>query len=164
MSKVLVVDDELCVGCERCAIACSFMFFKVYNPTRGAIHTVKLEPGRDVAIACIQCGLCITQCPYNALYRDEKTMVVKVNEEKCTACGYCVQACPYGAIHIDPVKNKAFKCTACGYCVMFCPQSALKVVTAEEAAKDKWRSTAKAVTIERELPPARKIWYKPPLK
>ena len=163
MTKVLVVDDELCVGCERCAIACSFRFFKVYNPARGAIHVVKLEPGRDISVACTQCGLCINQCPEGALYRDENG-VVMVNEEKCTGCGTCVLACPYGGVHVDPVTKKAFKCIACGYCVPYCPQSALKVVTAEEALTTKWRRVAKAATSRLELPPARKLWYKPPLR
>ena len=156
-----MADVELCIGCERCSLMCAFNKYKVFNPKRGAIHVVKLEPGIDAPVFCIQCGTCINACPTGALYRD-KTGVVVVDEEKCVGCGTCVAVCPYGAIQVDPETRKAFKCTYCGFCVKYCPQSALKLVEADEALWVKRKNAARSITAAPTL--ARKLWWKPPLK
>ncbi|HAF95068.1 MAG TPA: 4Fe-4S ferredoxin [Elusimicrobia bacterium] len=42
---------------------------------------------------CVRCGLCITECPVNAIRED-----FTVDEAKCTGCGKCAEMCPYKAI------------------------------------------------------------------
>lgn len=162
MPKVLAVDNELCIGCERCALACAYRHFKSSNPRRGAIYVIKLEPGADTPVHCVQCGTCIDVCPPLALRRDRKTGVVRVDLGRCDGCGLCVSACPYGVIHVDPFTKKAVKCDYCGFCVRYCPQSALKLIEAEEAALWKRKGFAKSITAAPEL--ARKLWYKPPFR
>jgi len=162
MPKVLAIDNELCVGCERCALACAYRFFKSSNPRRGAIHVVKLEPGVDTPVYCGQCGTCVEVCPPNALSRDPKTCIVKVDFGKCDGCGICVGVCPYGVIHVDPVEKKAVKCDYCGFCVKYCPQSVLRLIDAEKAALWRQKDFAKAITAAPEL--ARKLWYRPPFR
>lgn len=162
MAKVLAVDVELCVGCERCTLMCAFNKYRAFSPRRGAIHVVKMEPGIDAPVFCVQCGTCIGACLPGALSRDPKTGFVVVDEKKCNGCGMCVAACPYGAIHVDPATKKAFKCNYCGFCVTYCPQSALRLVEPHEALWLKHKSAARSLTASPTL--ARKLWWRPPLR
>ncbi len=59
--------------------------------------------------ACIQCKVCIKQCPYGVHYFDEKLQKVRHNEYKCTCCQRCVAMCPTQAllIHEKPAQFKA---------------------------------------------------------
>ena len=46
---------------------------------------------------CIACGICISQCPVNAITEDSDGNAV-INPEQCIACGICSDGCPVGAI------------------------------------------------------------------
>ncbi|MFN2230263.1 MAG: ATP-binding protein, partial [Anaerolineae bacterium] len=53
---LLIIDRELCIGCEACVDACAF----------DAIHLDQ----EDIAAAndnCTACGACIDECPTEAL-------------------------------------------------------------------------------------------------
>jgi len=74
---------------------------------------------------CVNCGLCLKACPYNAIVRTpipcEESCPVKaiskdesgrevIDQEKCISCGQCVVACPFAAIQdrsqmIDVLKT-----------------------------------------------------------
>lgn len=48
---------------------------------------------------CKSCGLCVRECPQNALimsfHMNEKGYsIVTVNDEKCVKCGICYHMCP----------------------------------------------------------------------
>jgi len=45
---------------------------------------------------CRGCKKCITACPFDALYMEDKLAVLK--PEECRVCGACVKACPFKAI------------------------------------------------------------------
>ncbi len=49
--------------------------------------------------SCIHCGVCISICPENVFYRDEKWNI-HINHENCTGCGVCEDICPVEAIYI----------------------------------------------------------------
>jgi electron transfer flavoprotein alpha subunit len=54
---LLIIDRELCIGCEACVDACAF----------DAIHLDE----QDIAVAnenCTACGACIDECPTEALH------------------------------------------------------------------------------------------------
>jgi L-aspartate semialdehyde sulfurtransferase ferredoxin len=49
---------------------------------------------------CIQCGVCITICPTDALKIDRKTMLISFDPDKCIACELCVKPCPARAFEV----------------------------------------------------------------
>jgi Fe-S-cluster-containing dehydrogenase component len=65
---------------------------------------VRVQPlSQDVAMdkdKCVDCTVCVSLCPTEALVKDAKTSKVDFIKEKCIACGICVRACPYGAMKI----------------------------------------------------------------
>jgi anaerobic carbon-monoxide dehydrogenase iron sulfur subunit len=130
---VIACDEERCTGCSRCELWCSMNRYGELNPFAAAIHVVRAEPAQDKAIACQQCGVCITVCEPKALERDEETGAIVVDKEECTGCGECVAACPYGMIMLQ--ANVAVKCELCGgdpVCVKHCPQGALSVAEIDD--------------------------------
>ena len=51
---------------------------------------------------CIQCRLCASSCPCDALrYDEENEPFVRINRARCTSCGACVAACPTTALSFD---------------------------------------------------------------
>jgi Fe-S-cluster-containing dehydrogenase component len=49
---------------------------------------------------CVDCTVCISLCPTNALVR-QVDWYVEFIKEKCIACGMCLKACPYGAMKMS---------------------------------------------------------------
>ena len=47
---------------------------------------------------CIQCGLCVKDCPVRALAMDDYPLMQ--NEETCFKCGHCLAVCPTAALSI----------------------------------------------------------------
>jgi ferredoxin len=48
---------------------------------------------------CVSCGICIEECPEEAITLDEEE-IATVDEKKCTECGKCAEAWPSEAIEI----------------------------------------------------------------
>ena len=46
---------------------------------------------------CIGCGVCVEECPSEALTVDD---ICAVDESLCVDCGSCVEACPVEAISL----------------------------------------------------------------
>ena len=47
--------------------------------------------------ACKACGICLKNCPEDAITGEEKVPHV-INQEKCTLCGTCWEKCPFTAV------------------------------------------------------------------
>lgn len=96
--------SQACRGCiaHRCMNVCP----------KDAIEIIDLKAHIDPE-KCIECGKCVSACPYNAIAKmvrpcenackvgaitmneDKKA---EINVEKCISCGACVYQCPFGAI------------------------------------------------------------------
>jgi electron transfer flavoprotein alpha subunit len=56
-----------------------------------------------IAEKCIGCGICVKNCPFDALSMLEKLAVVG---DSCTGCNVCVEKCPVNAIEIINLDRK----------------------------------------------------------
>jgi Fe-S-cluster-containing dehydrogenase component/formate-dependent nitrite reductase membrane component NrfD len=135
-----VIDQNRCIGCHACTVACK----EEHNIAVGVNRTwVKyIEKGfypdtrRHFAVLrCNHCddAPCIEICPTVALFR-RPDGIVDFDNERCIGCKSCMQACPYDALYIDPDRNTAAKCNFdasridIGYkpaCEVVCPTQAI---------------------------------------
>ena len=51
---------------------------------------------------CIQCDVCIDQCPFGVHYYDKKSDTISSKDEKCVGCMRCVVYCPRKALIVRP--------------------------------------------------------------
>ncbi len=103
--------QELCTGCDMCMLTCSLAKTGTVNP---GLARIKIdhsgEHGSCFPIICRHCRvpLCQEACPVSgAMYSDDKTGAVLIDETKCIGCLACVDACPFGAIQVGPGKEVA---------------------------------------------------------
>ncbi len=102
MAKLsIVIDLDLCIGCNACTVAC-----KAEHGTQPAVFWGKVlehETGRTPAVTrlflpvlCNHCENppCREVCPTRATHVDEDGVVL-VDYDKCIGCRACVVACPY---------------------------------------------------------------------
>ncbi|HHW00067.1 MAG TPA: electron transfer flavoprotein subunit alpha [Clostridiaceae bacterium] len=59
---------------------------------------------RIITEKCIGCGICIRNCPFNAIKVENKKAIIL---ENCTLCGSCVSSCKFEAIEFekDEINN-----------------------------------------------------------
>lgn len=74
MPKSVAAIPERCVGCKLCQLICSYVTFRVFNPSRSHL-TIKADEKRglfDIVFLpeCTDCGACIKYCPSEALIGD----------------------------------------------------------------------------------------------
>lgn len=120
----MLIDQERCLGCHACAIACRVehsiageSWLRV--ETAGGRMDVPAGVYPDLSltyrpIACMHCGEapCIAACPTEAIYRRGDGLVL-IAAPDCNGCAACLTACPYDAIHLNPERGVAEKCTYC---------------------------------------------------
>lgn len=83
------IEDVICQGKAAAARASALLWrgFEEY-PDNQAYVNERL---------CSGCGLCVTDCPYEARIIDEVTNKAMVIKDLCKGCGTCVITCPNGA-------------------------------------------------------------------
>lgn len=97
-TDALVIDENLCIGCDQCETACA--------ETHGGISRLDRKAGSRFAninlpIACRHCELphCMKECPPNAIHREPSGEVFI--DDSCIGCGNCETNCPYGVIKME---------------------------------------------------------------
>lgn len=136
-------DATKCIGCKCCEVACheqnnnppEVKWRKVGEIEGGVFPETKRL---YVSMACNHCldPACMTGCPVDAYYKDEKTGVVRMKDNACIGCQYCTWNCPYGAPQFNAERGMVTKCDMCHNriaegnnpaCVAACPSEALKI-------------------------------------
>lgn len=99
-TDVLLIDENLCVGCDNCEKACA--------DSHEGLTRLNREAGRSFAhlhvpTSCRHCEHphCMADCPPNAIRRGPDGEVFI--DETCIGCGNCQRNCPYGVIRMDSV-------------------------------------------------------------
>ena len=124
---VLKLNEELCIGCRLCQLACSATKEGVFNPelARLKIMSVYDRSGLNIKSAvCTLCLACVSACPSGAIAYEEERLSFR--ESVCTDCGLCLEACPEGIIRAQ--AHGVAVCDLCGgdpECVQLCPHQAL---------------------------------------
>lgn len=115
----MIFDQNKCVGCSDCEIACKKtnaipdgqMRLYVQNKTNPATPMDK----KYVRVSCQQCvdAPCVSVCPSKACHRDPKTDIVTMHADDCIGCKYCIVACPYDVRFMNRRTNTAENCNFC---------------------------------------------------
>ena len=163
MSKALLYDATMCIGCKQCEQGCSEQNKLPYNDAIAAEerqsdhkYTVVLTKGdRFMRRLCMNCEdpACASVCPVGALRKTAAGPVI-YDEDRCMGCRYCMVACPFGVPKYEwsKVPPKVQKCTMCSKrvlagqptaCAEICPTGATKfgerdelVAEAEQRIRD----------------------------
>ncbi len=64
----LIWNQEKCTGCGTCAKTCPQGVIEIVTSTNLAENKYAVEKYEVDTGYCIQCGLCVEACPYEALY------------------------------------------------------------------------------------------------
>lgn len=179
--KMILVDYSKCTGCRTCEAVCSSYNNPVTvkgeklpglgNPVYSNIRVESFNPDVDVPKVCAMCPdtPCVNACPVEpdpktgkrALYRDEKSLTIKNDPNRCIGCGSCAKACAEKRVGVIEMDKKTGKprgiCTLCNgdpQCVKHCPFGALSYA---EVKTDRKFYGVSAEKIALELA---KQWYK----
>jgi len=137
----LLYDENLCIGCQACSVACRVENSVPDDCYRVQVHmqTIGIFPHLGMnyeRLSCVMCENppCVSVCPTHASFQS-KDGLVHIDERACITCKYCILACPYHARFVNPIKNVVEKCTFCyetrvskelnPACVSICPTEAL---------------------------------------
>jgi Fe-S-cluster-containing dehydrogenase component len=141
----MVIDQERCIGCEACSIACKIenntTDYWIKVETQGG--AVKDTPGGNfpnltmdfLPKLCNHCENppCVDSCPEGALQKRDDGIVI-LDQEVCNGCQSCLTACPYNIIIFNDDNDLAEKCNFCvhrvnqglePFCVICCEGQAM---------------------------------------
>ena len=156
MSKALLYDATLCIGCKQCEKACAEQNKLPYDDAIAAEETqsdhkftVVLTKGdKFMRRLCMNCAdpACASVCPVAALRKTPAGPVI-YEESRCMGCRYCMVACPFGVPKYEWSKlfPRVQKCTMCPdrvsqgnptACAEICPTGATKFGEREELLEE----------------------------
>ncbi|HXH60495.1 MAG TPA: 4Fe-4S dicluster domain-containing protein [Fimbriimonadaceae bacterium] len=140
MQYGFVIDQESCIGCHACTVACKAENGVPVGDFRTWVKYVDAgkfpEVKRHFLVQrCNHCTNppCVAICPVNALTK-RADGIVDVDRDACIGCRACMQACPYDALYMNDDLKAVEKCHFCAHrveqgmepaCVTVCPVGAI---------------------------------------
>jgi formate dehydrogenase iron-sulfur subunit len=146
MSKALLYDATMCIGCKQCEQACAAQNKLPYDDSIAAEEkqsehkytAVLTRSEHFMRRLCMNCEdpACASVCPVAALRKTAAGPVI-YDADRCMGCRYCMVACPFGVPKYEwnKVLPKVRKCTMCPdrvaagqqtACAEICPTGATK--------------------------------------
>ena len=146
MSKAILYDSTLCIGCKACEGACAERWGFLYNDRVAAeerisahkLTAIETHGDKFSRRLCMHCAepACASVCPVGALRKTPLGPVV-YDAEKCMGCRYCLQACAFQVPAYEWEKRlpRMRKCDMCyerqargeaTACAVACPTGATK--------------------------------------
>lgn len=124
MSKAILFDSTLCVGCRACEEGCAKKWGNPYDEkiakqeklSAQKLTAVQTFGERYARRLCMHCAdpACVSVCPVAAL---QKTALgpVTYDEDRCMGCRYCMAACPFQvpSYEWDSRLPRVKKCDMC---------------------------------------------------
>ena len=124
MSKGILYDSTLCIGCKACEQACAERNKLPYDDKIAAeqvqsAHKFTVVMSKDdkfMRRLCMHCEdpTCASVCPVAALRKTKEGPVI-YEESRCMGCRYCMAACPFGVPKYEWAKAlpAVRKCDMC---------------------------------------------------
>jgi formate dehydrogenase iron-sulfur subunit len=104
MSRAILYDSTLCVGCKLCEEACATRWGLPYDDKIAEQERLSAQKLTTVRTAgehfgrklCMHCEdpTCVSVCPVKAMQKTEFGPVI-YDADRCFGCRYCMQACPF---------------------------------------------------------------------
>jgi formate dehydrogenase iron-sulfur subunit len=146
MSKAILYDATLCIGCKQCERACAEKNKlpyddKIAEEAQQSEHKFTVVMTKDdkfMRRLCMHCEdpACASVCPVSALMKTEAGPVI-YDAHKCMGCRYCMLACAFQVPKYEwnSLNPRVRKCIMCpdwvsnGWptaCAQACPTGATK--------------------------------------
>jgi formate dehydrogenase iron-sulfur subunit len=146
MSKAILYDATLCIGCKLCEQGCAERNHLPYSDSIAAeeklsahkLTAVRVRGDKFMRRLCMNCGdpTCVSVCPVGALQKTATGPVV-YDQNRCIGCRYCMLSCPFQVPAYEwnkrlPIVKKCDMCAdrvAAGRptaCAEICPTGATK--------------------------------------
>ena len=162
MPKVIVVNEDRCLACNSCVIACAMAhteaetLVEALSAATAPQPRVYVEPAGTfgVPLQCRHCEdpPCIAICPTGAIDRVSSDGPVLLDQDRCIGCKFCMLVCPFGVIALSRDGKAMIKCDLCverteagelPACVAACPTGALKFVELDEHLRRRRREAVR---------------------
>ena len=164
MAKIIIVNEERCLGCKTCVLECAMAHtdagtlieaLRSENPPQPRVHVEPLgEFGMPMQCRHCDDAPCITVCPTDAIAQLSPDSPVLLDADRCIGCKFCLIVCPFGVIDISRDGKAMVKCDLCiertkageePACVAACPTGALQFVEVDDLLRERRRQAAARV-------------------
>ena len=125
--KTVIVRPERCVSCHQCSFQCAVAHSESKTPIGAISESILSKPRiriyqssskENFPNKCRHCepAPCEMACITKAIYRETKSGVVLIKQDRCINCGMCAMACPFSVVRYYPYiinRQAAHKCDQC---------------------------------------------------